>query len=116
MASPLVSSLLYIIHTLVLLFYRVHNLSVKDRLQLVLTGFIPVFECFQSKLTSNQTAVSVTYYFQNLGPDQGMDHGSVQFSPRFSQLDLKTLDRCGGKRKTDASGGPLTCHPAPARM
>jgi hypothetical protein len=93
MASPLVGSLLYIIHTLVLLFYRVHNLSVKDWLQLVLTGLIPVFECFQSKLTGNRTVVSVTYYFQNLGPDRSIDCGSVQFGPRFSQLDLKTLSR-----------------------
>jgi hypothetical protein len=97
MASPLVGSLLYIIHTLVLLFYRVHNLSVKDWLQLVLTGFIPVFKCFQSKLTGNRTAVSVTYYFQNLGPDQSIDHGSVQFGPRFSQLDLKTLSETVGR-------------------
>jgi len=64
--SPLVSSLLYIIHTLVLLWYRVHTLSVKDRLQPVETSLITVFESFQSKLTSNRTAVSVTYYFQKL--------------------------------------------------
>ena len=69
MASLLVDSLLYIIHTLVFLFYRVYNLSVKDWLQPVSTGFITVFKCFQSKLTSNQSAVLVTYYPQKLGLD-----------------------------------------------
>ena len=40
---------------LVLLFYRVYNLhvSVKDQLQLVTTGFVMVFECFQNELTVN---------------------------------------------------------------
>ena len=88
MSSPLVGSLLYITYTLVLLFYRVDNLSVKDRFQPVLYWFLNVFK---SKLTGNQTVVLVTYYYQELGPDRSMDHGSVQFGPRFSQPDLKTL-------------------------
>jgi hypothetical protein len=66
MASPTCSYFIILNMYFSLLFYRVYNLSVKDRLELVKTGFITFSKVFKVRLTVNRTTVSVTHFFRKI--------------------------------------------------